>query len=180
MGKRRTPSPDPKSKVGCVIPVVLVAAAGIIPIIVWHRYWTAIFVIPFVAFLINYLFEKILLFIAQIDSQKTGKVAILVTSDSLHWRDYIEENWIPRLSNNVVVLNWSERINWPGTIYTKIFYKFVGTEENYCPSVVLLRGLKYPLIFRYYYAFRDARHGNDTARTSLEARMFKEFGNMGG
>ncbi len=179
MRKRLTPSPDPQSRIGCVIPLVLIAAAGIVPLVVSHRFWTIIFVIPLAAFLVSYLFEKALLLLAQMQSKDTGKVGILVTSDSPHWKDYIEEEWLPRLSDAVSVLNWSQRSHWASSIQTRIFYKFVGAEENYCPSVVLLRGLKHPLIFRYYYAFRDARHGNAAARSALEARMFEEFAKMG-
>ena len=57
-----------------------------------------------------------------------------------------------------------------------MFRHFCGTEENFNPSVVLFRGLRRPLVFCFYYAFRDARHGKRAPLEGLERRLFEEFG----
>jgi hypothetical protein len=108
---------------------------------------------------------------------------ILVYSDSPNWRDYVEKNWIPELKDRVVVLNWSERKSWPRSLPVRLFNFFclenwfivVGPGTNFNPALVLLRGLRHPFVYRYYYAFRDAKHGNMEALRKLETHMFAQF-----
>ena len=104
-----------------------------------------------------------------------GLVGLLVTSDSPHWKQYIEEKWVSRTRNTFRILNWSQHTQWGKSAYAKAFYRFCGTRENYCPCVILFRGLRYPLVFRFFYAFRDAKHGDEAALKALEERMLKEI-----
>jgi hypothetical protein len=48
--------------------------------------------------------------------------------------------------------------------------------KNFNPSVVVLRGAKYPLVLRFFEAFRDARNGNVRALEDLERTLFGELG----
>jgi hypothetical protein len=102
---------------------------------------------------------------------------ILVTSDSPHWQKYIEEQWLPRLGEHVVILNWSERGSWRNRLEVRIFRRFgIGDDNfNFNPLMIYFRGLGYPLIYRYYFAFRDAKHGNREALERLEGHMFAQM-----
>jgi hypothetical protein len=41
--------------------------------------------------------------------QRRGESGILVYSNSPNWQAYIERNWLPHISGQMAVLNWSER-----------------------------------------------------------------------
>jgi hypothetical protein len=175
MGKRPTPPPDPKARVGCALILGVIAFAGAAFSVVNKRYWPLVFAVPMGIFTYRYVSEKLLLYIVAKSMKNDGFVGVLVTSDSPHWKQYIEEKWIPCAENAFNILNWSQHAQWGKTIYTRAFYRFCGTSENYCPSVILFRGIRYPLVFRFFYAFRDAKHGNEIALKTLEERMFKEI-----
>jgi len=178
MTKKPTPSPDPSPRAGCFLTALFVAVIGMGIGSVGGQgliSWTLIFAIPFLVMVLFFLHEKILLVIAKHKTDFENIFGILVTSDSPNWKQYIEDTWIPKFGNSIVILNWSEHKRWRRDIYTSIFYKFIGDRHNYCPSIVLLNGLKQPLVFRFFYAFRDARHGNKNALIELEERLFGEL-----
>lgn len=175
MGKRPTPSPDPKSRVGCLSFAALVGVLGIAVSTKYDKYWPILFTLPILVMLTNIIYGKLLLS-AGITFVRSKQIhGVLVTSDSPIWKEYIEDKWIPRIGGSLETLNWSTHKTWKRTVYTRVFYEYVGTRENYCPSVVLLRGLKEPLVFRFFYAFRDAKHGNMEALNKLEKRLFDEL-----
>jgi len=41
-----------------------------------------------------------------------GRKGILIYSNSPNWQNYVETRWLPRLREQMVVLNWSERATW--------------------------------------------------------------------
>ena len=41
-----------------------------------------------------------------------GKNTLFVYSESPNWHDHLQENVIPRVNNQAVILNWSERRKW--------------------------------------------------------------------
>src|SRR5574341_1633049 len=178
MARKETPLPEPKPRTGCFLVALFVAiigvgigsaaGKGIIS-------WTLIFAIPVIIMTLFFLYEKLLLVIAKHGTDFHNIFGVLVTSDSPNWKQYIEETWIPEFGNSMIILNWSQHKRWRWNVYTLIFYKFVGAEHNYCPSIVLLDGLKRPLVFRFFYAFRDAKHGSRSALTELENRLFLEL-----
>ena len=129
---------------------------------------------------IDIIDSKILLSRAMRIANKKHVYGVLITSNSLNWKVYIENKWVPRIGSSIEILNWSMHKTWKRTMYTKLFNKFVGTNENYCPSVVLLRGIKEPFVFRFFYAFRDAKHGNTESLNKLEQRLFKEIESIRG
>ena len=175
MGKRPTPSPDPKSKVGCLSVAALIGVFGIAISTKYNKYWPILFTLPILIMLFQIIDAKLLLS-AGMKRVRTKHIhGVLVTSDSPNWKEYIENKWVPRIGSSLEILNWSAHTTWKRTVYTRLFYKFVGTRENYCPSVVLLCDLKEPLIFRFFYAFRDAKHGNMEALDKLEQRLFEEL-----
>jgi len=84
---------------------------------------------------------------------------------------------MPRLGNRALILNWSERSTWRNRLEVNIFRRFGIDDDNFNfnPLVIYFRGLRYPLIYRYFFAFRDAKHGDHDALQRLEDHMFAQF-----
>lgn len=108
-----------------------------------------------------------------------GIRCIVVSSDSPNWNEYIRDTWIARLGERASVLNWSERKRWPSTIAVELFRHFaLFGGRNFNPCVLVLRGPKKPGIYRFYYAFQQAKHGRTQYRDALEKRMFEEIDHL--
>lgn len=139
-------------------------------------------VVPFIAY---WIWGRLLVVFALLRWRAQGITGILVLSDSPVWRPYIDRTWRPVLSKKLVMLNWSERARWRNSLEVLLWRHFVGHDafggiyRNYCPAVVVLRGLRHPLVFRLYGAFQDAKHGNDTQLRILEEGIFRAVGMRG-
>jgi hypothetical protein len=92
------------------------------------------------------------------------------------WQDHIAREWLPRLDPVSVRLNWSERNQWPDTLEVRLFRRFCLAEHNFNPAVLVVRGLRAPLVFRFYYAFHEAKHGNPQYLKELETELFRVLG----
>src|SRR5262245_17894416 len=57
------------------------------------------------------------------------RYAIVVYSNSPVWQEYFERQVIPRLGEQAVVLNWSERTQWTFSLPVILFRVFGGTRE---------------------------------------------------
>lgn len=56
-----------------------------------------------------------------------------------------------------------------------LFRQYCETCRSYCPAVILFQGRHRVLVFRFFYAFRDYKHGNEWALKKLEERLFQEI-----
>jgi hypothetical protein len=101
-----------------------------------------------------------------------GKHILLVYSDSPVWRDYVEDNIIPRLPPSTIVLNWSRRCTWRWYSLPVMVFRFFGGTREFNPMVVVLRPFRRARRFRFWQAFKDYKHGNKTTLQSLERDMF--------
>ncbi len=131
--------------------------------------------IPLLVFVGYRLYGWLLRFLALVIWRPSGVRGVLVYSESPNWQDYIESNWLPRTANRLTVLNWSDRQDWTKTLAVRLFRYYVGTVSNFNPSVVLSQGLRWPLVFRCFHAFRDAKHENWEALRGIEQRLFDEL-----
>ncbi|MHC4676413.1 MAG: hypothetical protein ACYTBZ_28325, partial [Planctomycetota bacterium] len=95
-----------------VVPVVIVLLPIIIPL----------------AILINWIIGRRLRYQFEKKWASQGKRILLVYSESPNWQTYIEENWLPRLQDHVVILNWSDRKEWEKnpTLESKILRHWGG------------------------------------------------------
>ena len=128
-----------------------------------------------------------------------GKRGLLVYSNSPHWQRYIEEQWLPRLGDQFVVLNWSERATWNRKcpFEAQLFRRFAG-DRNFNPLAVIvlargrhatfrawLRAIKEGdairmlapsardvKVIRFWQPFRDFRHGKEEALRQAESELF--------
>jgi hypothetical protein len=100
---------------------------------------------------------------------------LFVYSDSPNWKEHIEQVILPRLPENSVVLNWSQRGTWPRfSVSVWLFHAFAGRREFNPIGLVFSR---YRLVarYRFWQPFRDAKHGHPDSLRTLEARFFADL-----
>jgi hypothetical protein len=105
-----------------------------------------------------------------------GIRCLVVYSNSPTWEEHIRHTWLPRLGQCAVTLNWSDRSSWPASLETGLFKRFVRSRRNFNPAVLVLRGLRQPHVYRFYYAFQHAKHGRGQYLQALETELFDELG----
>jgi hypothetical protein len=106
-------------------------------------------------------------------ARRRGIRGLLVYSRSPNWQPYIEEHWLPRIAGAVEVVDWSDRARWRKNDHrVRVFETFIRSDEAYNPSAVVFRSTGAPLVFRFYPAFKNAKHGNVEGLKDLEAQFF--------
>ncbi|HSG32385.1 MAG TPA: hypothetical protein VLB82_12675 [Thermodesulfobacteriota bacterium] len=87
---------------------------------------------------------------------------MFIYSDSPHWKDYIEENILPKLGSRCVTFKWSKRkwINIGDKLDNAIFYNW-GGYTDFNPIAIIYIGFFNIKTVRFYKAFRDSKHGKD-------------------
>lgn len=125
-----------------------------------------------------------------------GRHGLLVYSNSPHWQTYIETQWLPRLGDRVVVLNWSERTAWNARhpFEAQVFRRFGGNNplavifvkpppgatfhawllgiRRLDPVHILAPYVSDVKVIRFWQAFRDFKHGKDRALRAAEHELF--------
>lgn len=106
-----------------------------------------------------------------------GKRALLVYSNSPHWQSYIEQHWLPVLAPQTVVLNWSERQQWPRTraLEAAVFRQWAGHQEFNPIAIVFAADARVEVV-RFWQAFRDFGHGKPQALRVAEAELEQLLG----
>lgn len=168
MTRSGAPAASWRSRLGLgVIGVLLIPAVIVVTIIVF----------PFLAG--EYVVGKLRLarLRRRFRARWKGKAGLLVYSNSPHWQAYIEERWLPLLEPHLVVLNWSERQEWPRRhpLEAELFRRHLGQTE-YNPAAVLIPAKGRVRVIRFWQAFRDCRHGKDRALRAAEAELFAALG----
>jgi hypothetical protein len=97
---------------------------------------------------------------------------VLVYSRSPVWESYVASEWLPRFGDVAALLNWSDRSSWGLSVEVSLFKRFCRPGVNFNPAVIVLRGLRRPLVFRFFYAFQEAKHGRREYLARLERQMF--------
>jgi len=105
-----------------------------------------------------------------------GKRVLFVYSNSPVWQSYIEDNILPKLPQGSVVLNWSERRRWRYWSLSAAAFHFFGGSREFNPLAIVVRPLRWVRVFRFWRAFRDAKHGNRSALRVLEKQFFSCLG----
>lgn len=101
-----------------------------------------------------------------------GKDLLLVTSDSPHWKEHIERNWLARWGNRAVVINWSERSRWLRARPEVALFRRLQGECEYNPlAIVVGPGGREFVVVEFWRAFRDLKHGKPARLDAAEARL---------
>ena len=101
-----------------------------------------------------------------------GHRVLVIYSNSPNWKQYFEEQIVPRLGSRSVVLNWSERRRWPWSLAACLFWYYRG-EKAYNPLVVVIRPFGRASVFRFWPVLRDAKHGRPEPLQRLETELFE-------
>jgi hypothetical protein len=178
--RKAIPSRVERTSVGC-----LIALAGYLAICValyqttaW-RGWIVLAapgIVVAVLRVIRELRDLLVLVEARRTLQARGISCLVVYSDSPTWHARIQEGWLPTLGCRAATLNWSARATWPRSLEVRLFRRFIDARTNYNPAVLVFRGLRRPTVFRFYYAFQQAKHGRTQYLDALEADLFRELG----
>jgi len=103
-----------------------------------------------------------------------GRRVLFVYSNSPVWQGYIEQNLLPRLPENAIVLNWSERRNWNRWTLSYLAFCFFGGSREFNPLAIVIQPLRRARCFRFWKAFRDFKHGNLHALAKVESEFFEQ------
>ena len=98
-----------------------------------------------------------------------SKDLLLVYTDSPHWKDYSETNWVGRWSDRVVILNrsrpWS-RIEPQAALWLRL----KGFVEH-TPLAIIVPQQGPVRIVRFFKAFRDFKHGDAAPLHAAESEL---------
>jgi hypothetical protein len=103
---------------------------------------------------------------------RSGRRTLFVYSDSPNWKEYVERVILPRLPENSVVLNWSDRSRWRRfEVPVLLFRTFAGRRE-FNPIGLVFERFGLVARYRFWQPFRDLKHGRPEALRVLEERFF--------
>ena len=119
-----------------------------------------------------------------------NKYLLFVYSESPVWKEYIETNILPRISELGIILNWSERSKWAwnsNKFEVKVFkywanvslFKKNGKKElqgyEYNPIAIVFTPGNKVKVFRFWKAFKDYKHGKTIPLKKVENELFESI-----
>jgi hypothetical protein len=102
-----------------------------------------------------------------------SKRLLFVYSNSPIWQSYVEAHILPVIREQAVILNWSQRREWPlrHSLAVAVFKHFGGYRE-FNPMAVVFRPLRLARVFRFFQPFQDFKHGKPDSLTSAQNDLF--------
>jgi hypothetical protein len=116
------------------------------------------------------------LVLARLWMRRGGRYVVFVYSNSPNWQEHVEEVILPRLPENAAILNWSERRAWPLWSVAVWAFAVLGGYREFNPIGIVFRRWRLPRVFRFWRAFRDAKHGNLAALTRVQQQFLDAAG----
>lgn len=104
-----------------------------------------------------------------------GINVLFVHSNSPNWQQYLEEHIIPRLPQNCLRLNWSERSKWNQISLPVLIFRHFGGYKEFNPLGIVFRPFKKTKVFRFWKPFIDLKHGKTGPLKTLEADFIREL-----
>lgn len=101
------------------------------------------------------------------------KSGLVVTSNSPVWEDHIRTHWLPRMREDLVVLNYSQRHTWGDSLEAKLWRAACRDHPDFVPSVILFRATPAPLVYGFYRWFDAAKRGHPAGLIALENDLFE-------
>ncbi len=85
----------------------------------------------------------------------------------------MERNWLSRLADHAMVLNWSDRASWKGRWSFAVWvFRHWAPGDNFNPTAIIFPPFRPAKRVGCYYAFRDWKHGNQQALQDAEKQLF--------
>ena len=131
-------------------------------------------------FLIAYPFYKVLKWLYglwlnirfRISNRLTQKFILFVYSNHNSHTEYLKEYIIPQLEDRALFLNWSQRATWnKSELPVKVFLHWSG-DINFNPMAIIFDKKLDVKTIRFYQAFKNKNHGDDTLLKQKELELF--------
>ncbi len=114
-----------------------------------------------------------------------NKFILFVYSDNDLWKDYAEKNIIPKISQNAIILNWSQRKDWinSNTLEALLFKNFQWKREwvwqqnirmggqDYNHLAIVFKPWSKPTVVSFWKAFKDYEFGKDKKLKAVEGEL---------
>ena len=98
---------------------------------------------------------------------------LYVYSNSPNWKEYIETTILPRLPEQRIILNWSERRFWGKFTLASMAFRHFGGYREFNPVAIVFHPFRRVKVFRFFEAFKDKKHGKTETLKKLEADFFE-------
>jgi hypothetical protein len=98
-----------------------------------------------------------------------GKDLLIVYTDSPHWKAHIESNWVARWPNRTVPLNRSHP--WSRKQPEAVLWLAVAGIREHTPLAVVIPRTGRLRVIRFYKAFQESKHGDDTRLRAAEQEL---------
>jgi hypothetical protein len=118
-------------------------------------------------------YSLLLRLILEVRWGRKGRRVLLVYSRSPHWQEYVETNWIPRLGDHAVILNWSDRSTWSRRSFAVWVFRHWAPALDYNPMAIIFPPFRRAQRIGFFYAFRDAKHGDPAKLRTAESKLFE-------
>ena len=154
-----------KDKIGNIVlaPVWLLLVIVVLPILVIYGVWRLLD-----GLWLNYRFRN--------RYASEGKHILFVYSESPNWKEYIDENIVPRIKEKAVFLNWSERSEWRKIkpLEAKALLHWGGDTEFNPMAIIFVPGWRVKTV-RFHQAFRDYKHGKTELLKEKEEELYRNL-----
>jgi hypothetical protein len=98
---------------------------------------------------------------------------LFVYSESPNWKEHVEVNILPKLPANTVVLNWSNRLQWPKFSLPVMLFRCFAGEREFNPIGLVFERFDVVERYRFWQPFRDAKHGRLVALQHVETEFLR-------
>lgn len=150
---------------------------GSVALFIWSRWRVWLLVaVPGVVGVAYWCFDRLatlyLLTLVRHAWRPRGIRCLVVYSESPLWAEHVRGRWLSQLGGIAEVLNCSQGPSGTASLAVRVYHRFCGRRWNYNPAIVVFRGLRQPLVFRFFYAFQEAKHGRPQYVAELERDAF--------
>ena len=151
---------------------------GWVPVALLFPLWAPLLVLVVLIVLVclpfYWLYRAALRLLVQLLWVSRGKRVLFVYSRSPVWQEYIERTWLPRLGEQAIVLNWSDRAKWRSSMsLAPLVFRACAPATGFNPMAILFPRFPFTKRIGFFYAFRDWKHGNEIALRAAEAQLFE-------
>jgi hypothetical protein len=141
------------------IALLVIAAPFLLSVVVAYAAWTCFLYLAVWAWWIG----------------RAPRRVLFVYSESPNWKEHIEQQILPRLPHNAVVLNWSRRKQWPRFSLAVLLFRAFAGDQEFNPIALVFTRFGFVERFRFWQPFRDAKHGKDEPLKMLQAALFERL-----
>jgi len=103
---------------------------------------------------------------------------LLVYTESPHWQPYIEQHWLPRWGERMVLFNRSRP--WSRAQVEARLWRAIRWDREHTPLAILVPRRGRPQAVELYSAFRDFKHGKPLRLQRAEERIQDALDQMSG